>query len=136
MPNTSGSGSTPWVPKEGGEVLTEPQVLKKLEEELSKKSDKATSNDPALNVDLVVEPNMSLNIEKKCKQKLGSDKKINLNGFRVKDALTGHVLNVYLKSLIRKVNFVVRKNIEKILTLKTTLLSNAKNIIINLLTGL
>ncbi|RNA05519.1 hypothetical protein BpHYR1_044149 [Brachionus plicatilis] len=26
-------------------------------------------------------------------------KKINLNGFRVKDALTGHVLNVYLKSL-------------------------------------
>ncbi|RNA35153.1 hypothetical protein BpHYR1_040924, partial [Brachionus plicatilis] len=33
-----GSGSTPWVPKEGGEVLTEPQVLKKLEEEeLSKK---------------------------------------------------------------------------------------------------
>ncbi|RNA28249.1 hypothetical protein BpHYR1_003962 [Brachionus plicatilis] len=96
--------STPCFPKEGGEVLTEPQVLKKLEEEeLSKKekkrkkSDKATSNDPAPNVDL-------------CKQKFGSAKKINLNGFRVKDALTGHVLNVYLKSLIRKVNFIVRKN--------------------------
>ncbi|RNA07126.1 hypothetical protein BpHYR1_012889 [Brachionus plicatilis] len=26
------------------------------------------------------------------------------------DALTGHMLNVYLKSLIRKVNFIVRKN--------------------------
>ncbi|RNA24889.1 hypothetical protein BpHYR1_029929, partial [Brachionus plicatilis] len=24
-----GSGSTPWVPKEGGKVLTEPKVLKK-----------------------------------------------------------------------------------------------------------
>ncbi|RNA21656.1 hypothetical protein BpHYR1_021593 [Brachionus plicatilis] len=56
-----------------------------------KMSDKATSNYPAPNVDL-------------CKKKSVPIKKINLNGFHVKDALTGHVLNVYLKSLNRKVN--------------------------------
>ncbi|RNA41783.1 hypothetical protein BpHYR1_052362 [Brachionus plicatilis] len=31
-------------------------------------------------------------------------KKINLNGFDVKDALTGHVLNVFLKSPLKPIN--------------------------------
>lgn len=66
--------------------LDEKEAFKK--EKNRKKFDKATSNDPAPNVNLVVEPNI-----------------------RVKDALTGHVLNVSLKSLIRKVNFIVRKNL-------------------------